>query len=141
MAVAYHIIVIIVLIAMMSNSYEAIKENEETEFDFQRISMWIEYVRNEKFRPPPMNLIPDPRQIMTILRRVLGRGIQHTTEVDTERPICLTNDLSKMRRNVTRRLMYRYKVKNLVKNNCNQKSEEFEKILIRRSYKKAGTRF
>lgn len=144
MAAAYHITVIIVLInmliAMMSNSYEAIKENEETVFNFKRISKWIDYVQNEKFRPPPMNLIPNPKHIMQILKKLTRRGKQMTIENDSERPGRLAEELRNMHRNVTRRLMYRYKVKHLVKKSCSNKSE-YEEILIPPSNKKTSTRF
>ncbi|XP_078488079.1 short transient receptor potential channel 4-like isoform X2 [Ciona intestinalis] len=58
----YHIIAIIVLlnmlIAMMSRSYERTSENEEKEWKFQRTKMWIRILRKEIIRPPPMNLLP-----------------------------------------------------------------------------------
>uniref|UniRef100_H2Z8F6 Transient receptor ion channel domain-containing protein n=1 Tax=Ciona savignyi TaxID=51511 RepID=H2Z8F6_CIOSA len=63
----YHAIAIIVilnmLIAMMSRSYQITSENEEREWKFHRTEMWIRYIRKEAIRPSPMNLIPHPHMV------------------------------------------------------------------------------
>lgn len=60
----YHGVAIIVmlnmLIAMMSKSYEDTSENEDTAWKFHRTSVWIRFIRREVVRPPPMNLLPNP---------------------------------------------------------------------------------
>uniref|UniRef100_H2XL42 Transient receptor ion channel domain-containing protein n=1 Tax=Ciona intestinalis TaxID=7719 RepID=H2XL42_CIOIN len=60
----YHVVAIIVmlnmLIAMMSKSYERTSENEEIEWKFHRTAMWIRFIRREVIRPPPMNVFPNP---------------------------------------------------------------------------------
>ncbi|XP_039248274.2 short transient receptor potential channel 4-like [Styela clava] len=69
----YHVVAIIVmlnmLIAMMSNSYDDTRENEETAWKFHRTSMWIRFIRREVVRPPPMNLFPNPWRILENSRR------------------------------------------------------------------------
>ncbi|XP_078488075.1 short transient receptor potential channel 4-like isoform X2 [Ciona intestinalis] len=69
----YHVIAIIVLlnmlIAMMSRSYERTSENEEKEWKFQRTKMWIRILRKEIIRPPPMNLLPSFETIWYYLKR------------------------------------------------------------------------
>ena len=58
----YNVLAIIVLInmliAMMSKSYEETSDNEETVWKFQQTRLWIRVIRKEQVRPPPMNLIP-----------------------------------------------------------------------------------
>nr|XP_018668390.1 short transient receptor potential channel 4-like [Ciona intestinalis] len=70
----YHVIAIIVLlnmlIAMMSRSYERTSENEEKEWKFQRTKMWIRILRREIIRPPPMNLLPSFKTIWYYLKRL-----------------------------------------------------------------------
>ncbi|XP_078495627.1 short transient receptor potential channel 4-like [Ciona intestinalis] len=69
----YHIIAIIILlnmlIAMMSRSYERTSENEEKEWKFQRTKMWIRILRKETIRPPPMNLFPNSETVWYYLKR------------------------------------------------------------------------
>nr|XP_018669251.1 short transient receptor potential channel 4-like [Ciona intestinalis] len=71
----YHAIAIIVilnmLIAMMSKSYEITSENEEREWKFHRTAMWIRFIRREAIRPPPMNLIPHPHVVCKVMLRFL----------------------------------------------------------------------
>ena len=60
---AFHIAVILILvnmlIAMMSNSYEVTSANEETEWRFYRAAIWIRFIRGDYNCPPPMNIIPN----------------------------------------------------------------------------------
>nr|XP_026692029.1 short transient receptor potential channel 4-like isoform X2 [Ciona intestinalis] len=73
----YHAVAIIVilnmLIAMMSRSYEITSENEEREWKFHRTEMWIRFIRREASRPPPMNLIPNPWGVYKAARQVLRK--------------------------------------------------------------------
>lgn len=59
----YNVLAIIVLInmliAMMSKSYEETSDNEETVWKFQQTRLWIRVIRKEQVRPPPMNLFPN----------------------------------------------------------------------------------
>lgn len=55
---------------MMSTSYNETSENEELEWKFQRTLIWIQYSRLHLRRPPPMNLIPNPRKIADCLSRL-----------------------------------------------------------------------
>ena len=59
----FHITVIFVLlnmlIAMMTKSFDETVENKETEWKFSRTELWIRFIRNDYSHPPPMNLIPN----------------------------------------------------------------------------------
>nr|XP_002127225.1 short transient receptor potential channel 4-like [Ciona intestinalis] len=70
----YHVVAIIVmlnmLIAMMSKSYERTSENEEIEWKFHRTAMWIRFIRREVIRPPPMNVFPNPHRCSENFERI-----------------------------------------------------------------------
>lgn len=65
---SYHVVAIVVLInmliAMMTKSYEITSSNEENEWKFHRTAMWIRFIRREVVRPPPMNLVPNPHRFV-----------------------------------------------------------------------------
>jgi len=58
----YHVTAVIVLInmliAMMSQTYENTASRSECEWKFIRTYYWIRFIRKEAVLPPPMNLIP-----------------------------------------------------------------------------------
>ena len=60
---AFHVAVILVLlnmlIAMMTKSFEVTSENEELEWRFYRAVIWIRFIRGDYTIPAPMNLIPN----------------------------------------------------------------------------------
>lgn len=70
---SYSVINIIVLlnmlIAMMSNSYQIISERADTEWKFARSQLWMSYFEDGGTVPPPFNLCPN----MKMLRKTLGR--------------------------------------------------------------------
>ncbi|XP_017145038.1 transient receptor potential protein [Drosophila miranda] len=70
---SYSVINIIVLlnmlIAMMSNSYQIISERADTEWKFARSQLWMSYFEDGGTIPPPFNLCPN----MKMLRKTLGR--------------------------------------------------------------------
>ncbi|XP_026279150.1 transient receptor potential protein [Frankliniella occidentalis] len=69
---SYSVINIIVLlnmlIAMMSNSYQIISERSDTEWKFARSHLWMSYFEEGGTLPPPFNLAPTPKWI----RKTLG---------------------------------------------------------------------
>ncbi|XP_037793862.1 transient receptor potential protein-like [Penaeus monodon] len=71
---SYSVINIIVLlnllIAMMSNSYNVISERSDTEWKFARTTLWLSYFEDGGTVPPPFNVIPTPKGIM----RLFGLG-------------------------------------------------------------------
>ncbi|XP_064555256.1 transient receptor potential protein [Drosophila montana] len=70
---SYSVINIIVLlnmlIAMMSNSYQIISERADTEWKFARSQLWMSYFEDGGTIPPPFNLCPN----MKMVRKTLGR--------------------------------------------------------------------
>ncbi|CAB3225278.1 unnamed protein product [Arctia plantaginis] len=62
---SYSVINIIVLlnmlIAMMSNSYQIISERADTEWKFARSNLWMSYFEDGDTVPPPFNIIPTPK--------------------------------------------------------------------------------
>uniref|UniRef100_A0A8D8UUQ2 Transient receptor potential protein n=1 Tax=Cacopsylla melanoneura TaxID=428564 RepID=A0A8D8UUQ2_9HEMI len=69
---SYSVINIIVLlnmlIAMMSNSYQIISERSDTEWKFARSTLWISYFEEGDTVPPPFNLFPTAK----FMKRMLG---------------------------------------------------------------------
>jgi len=77
------IVLINMLIAMMSNSYQIIFERSDTEWKFSRSKLWMSYFDSGSTVPPPFNLIPSPKSIIRILCcRKIGKKL--FTEQDTE---------------------------------------------------------
>lgn len=64
---SYSVINIIVLlnmlIAMMSNSYQIIYEKSDVEWKFARSHLWISYFDDGSTLPPPFNLFPTVKMI------------------------------------------------------------------------------
>lgn len=64
---SYSVINIIVLlnmlIAMMSNSYQIISERSDTEWKFARSHLWISYFDDGATLPPPFNLFPTVKML------------------------------------------------------------------------------
>ncbi|KAF7285045.1 hypothetical protein GWI33_012350 [Rhynchophorus ferrugineus] len=58
------IVLLNMLIAMMSNSYQIISERSDTEWKFARSRLWISYFDDGDSLPPPFNIIPPPKVIM-----------------------------------------------------------------------------
>ncbi|KAJ8922824.1 hypothetical protein NQ315_007859, partial [Exocentrus adspersus] len=62
---SYSVINIIVLlnmlIAMMSNSYQIISERADTEWKFARSRLWVNYFDDGDSLPPPFNILPTPK--------------------------------------------------------------------------------
>merc|ERR1712142_893616 len=62
------IVLLNMLIAMMSNSYQYIQENLDVEHKFSRTVLWIDYIGEENCRPVPFNLIPSLSSMKKITR-------------------------------------------------------------------------
>ncbi|XP_031341561.1 transient receptor potential protein [Photinus pyralis] len=70
---SYSVINIIVLlnmlIAMMSNSYQIISERADVEWKFARSRLWLTYFSDCDTLPPPFNILPTPKLIWRMLTR------------------------------------------------------------------------
>ncbi|XP_011500907.1 PREDICTED: transient receptor potential protein [Ceratosolen solmsi marchali] len=69
---SYSVINIIVLlnmlIAMMSNSYQIISERADTEWKFARSHLWMSYFEDGDTVPPPFNMIPTAKTFDRIIK-------------------------------------------------------------------------
>lgn len=69
---AYHAMAIIVLInmliAMMSNSYQEIENHADMEWKFARSKLWMGYFDEGSTLPPPFNLVISPKSVYYFLR-------------------------------------------------------------------------
>ncbi|UJR21541.1 hypothetical protein I4U23_024626 [Adineta vaga] len=70
------IVLLNMLIAMMSNSYQYIANSTETEWKFARAKLWISYFEEGGTLPPPFNIVPSPKSLyyggIYIYRRAFG---------------------------------------------------------------------
>ncbi|XP_026490381.2 transient receptor potential protein [Vanessa tameamea] len=71
---SYSVINIIVLlnmlIAMMSNSYQIISERSDVEWKFARSNLWMSYFEDGDTVPPPFNIIPTPKHVNGWIQKV-----------------------------------------------------------------------
>ncbi|XP_031369378.1 transient receptor potential protein isoform X2 [Apis dorsata] len=61
------IVLLNMLIAMMSNSYQIISERSDTEWKFARSHLWMSYFEDGDTVPPPFNMIPTSKTFSKIL--------------------------------------------------------------------------
>jgi transient receptor potential cation channel subfamily C member 4 len=64
------IVLLNMLIAMMSNSYQIISERADVEWKFARTMLWISYFDDGDTLPPPFNLFPTMKNV----KKLLGMG-------------------------------------------------------------------
>ncbi|KAF4524917.1 hypothetical protein B566_EDAN013666, partial [Ephemera danica] len=71
---AYHVLSIIVLInmliAMMSSSFQIIEDHADQEWKFARSKLWMSYFDEGCTLPPPFNVIISPKSVYYFLRGV-----------------------------------------------------------------------
>ncbi|XP_021207719.2 transient receptor potential protein isoform X2 [Bombyx mori] len=74
---SYSVINIIVLlnmlIAMMSNSYQIISERADTEWKFARSNLWMSYFEDGDTVPPPFNIIPTPKHFFCWIKSYFNK--------------------------------------------------------------------
>ncbi|XP_046814289.1 transient receptor potential protein-like isoform X1 [Vespa crabro] len=62
------IVLLNMLIAMMSNSYQIISERADTEWKFARSHLWMSYFEDGDTVPPPFNMVPTSKTFDKILK-------------------------------------------------------------------------
>lgn len=83
---SYSVINIIVLlnmlIAMMSNSYQIISERSDVEWKFARSQLWMSYFEDGDTVPPPFNLFPSIKTISKLFGcGKCSKGVKTTKSV------------------------------------------------------------
>ncbi|XP_071446810.1 transient-receptor-potential-like protein [Hetaerina americana] len=72
MFMAYHVLSIVVLInmliAMMSNSFQVIEDHADQEWKFARSKLWMSYFDEGCTLPPPFNVIISPKSILYFIQ-------------------------------------------------------------------------
>ena len=59
------VVMLNVLVAMLSHSFDRVRNNAELEWKFHRSKTWMKYIQKGVSRPPPMNLFPSVKEIRT----------------------------------------------------------------------------
>ncbi|TGZ49035.1 Transient receptor potential protein [Temnothorax longispinosus] len=62
------IVLLNMLIAMMSNSYQIISERSDTEWKFARSHLWMSYFEDGDIVPPPFNMIPTNKTFQKLFK-------------------------------------------------------------------------
>ncbi|CAF1250908.1 unnamed protein product, partial [Didymodactylos carnosus] len=68
------IVLLNMLIAMMSKSYETIVEHADVEWKFARSKLYMEYIKEGASLPVPFNIVPTPKSIYYLYRRIFQCG-------------------------------------------------------------------
>ncbi len=81
------IVLLNMLIAMMSNSFQIISEKSDTEWKFARTKLWISYFETGSTVPPPFNLVPTFKSMFRIMRKCCKDDGDHKgkREADTKK--------------------------------------------------------
>ncbi|XP_052674210.1 short transient receptor potential channel 7-like [Crassostrea angulata] len=83
---AYNIATVIVLlnmlIAMMSRSFEKIQEEADTEWKFARSKIYMEFIKNNGELPVPFNIFPTPRSICRLFASCCCKNEESATTQD-----------------------------------------------------------
>ncbi|XP_052816254.1 short transient receptor potential channel 7-like isoform X3 [Mya arenaria] len=66
------IVLLNMLIAMMSRSFELIQREADTEWKFARSKLYMEYIIDDSTLPIPFNIIPSPKTFYYMLKSVFG---------------------------------------------------------------------
>ncbi|XP_048242229.1 short transient receptor potential channel 7-like [Haliotis rufescens] len=61
------VVLINMLIAMMSNTFEEIQIDEDMEWKFARAKLWISFIEEGTTLPIPFNIIPTPKSILKLI--------------------------------------------------------------------------
>ena len=126
---SFHIVIILILlnmlIAMMSKSYDKIDENKDIEWKFYQTEIWIRYIRNDFSKPPPMNLLVDLELITNLWKKTQNdpnsypsiQKMLHMYMVDRSYPqdACKVYRKNVGQLDVAIKLLQRYKIKYLSK--------------------------
>ena len=126
---AFHIVMILILlnmlIAMMTKSYEKTDENKDVEWKFYRTEVWIRFIRNDFSKPPPMNLLIDLELIKNLWRKTQYNSksypnIQnmlhmHMVDRSYRQDASIVYVKNVRRLDVAIKLLQRYKIKYLLK--------------------------
>lgn len=66
------VVAINMLIAMMANSYQRVADDADIQWKFSRTRMWMPYLDEGNVMPPPFNLIPPPKLVFQLCRRLFA---------------------------------------------------------------------
>ena len=113
----YHVCVIFILlnmlIAMMTKSFDTTSDNKDTEWKFYRTELWIRFIRQDYSGPPPMNILPDIFNIALKLQKFLCKKTYADRQKNSldQRIKEIRHSHQEERRKTSQQLMDRYKMK------------------------------
>ncbi|XDV31895.1 hypothetical protein PO909_002825 [Leuciscus waleckii] len=67
------IVLLNMLIAMISNSFQRIEDDADVEWKFARSKLYLSYFREGLTMPVPFNIIPSPKALFYVLRRIFQK--------------------------------------------------------------------
>ncbi|XP_070551362.1 short transient receptor potential channel 4-like isoform X1 [Ptychodera flava] len=111
----YQIVAVIILlnllIALMGTTYDNIVQNADIEWKFSRSDMWMDYFRAGTTDPPPFNVLPSTRAIISTARRLyycLRCKKDDKAVAKLQRKRKCVNERKEKYKDVCRRLILRY---------------------------------
>lgn len=105
------IILLNLLIAMMSNSYQLIYSQADEEWKFARSRLWISYFTEGATVPPPFNIIPSPKSFTNMITIFKSLMLAHTPE---QKQAKWSNVRSTVKNINTREIKYQMVIRNLI---------------------------
>ncbi|XP_066299452.1 short transient receptor potential channel 4-like [Branchiostoma lanceolatum] len=100
------VVLLNMLIAMMSNSYQQIADNETTEWRFEVTKLMLRYIRDDTTLPVPFNLIPNPKFIYNnVIEKVC---LRHRYKRELENKLQAKAENNRRYKEVLARLVRRY---------------------------------
>ncbi|XP_074650440.1 transient receptor potential-gamma protein-like [Tubulanus polymorphus] len=106
------IVLLNMLIAMMSNSYQQISEAADMEWKFARSKLWISYFEEGGTLPVPFNIIPSPKSVLYLFRWFKDKLCSCTTQQKRSRWQSIRKIVKKVNEREAR---YQQVIKDLIK--------------------------
>ncbi|CAI9734239.1 short transient receptor potential channel 3-like [Octopus vulgaris] len=106
------VVLINMLIAMMSNTFEEIQDDEDVEWKFARAKLWISFIDGGGTLPVPFNIIPTPKSILKIfiyLKKIFMRYVMHSGEEPTSPSTIIDYEYKSTLRKVVLRYIHKMK--------------------------------
>ncbi|KAK2704154.1 transient receptor potential-gamma protein-like isoform X2 [Artemia franciscana] len=108
------VVLLNLLIAMMNHSYQSISEKADTEWKFARSRLWISYFEEGGTAPPPFNIIPSPKSVVSLATWIsekvctLSRSVRKRKLYTVKRKALQQNEREGRHQSIMRNLVRRY---------------------------------
>ena len=77
------------LIAVMSNTYQKVADNSDSEWKFARTQIWVNYFDHGHSLPSPLNMVPTVQTVTSTISKILRKDQLDTKEALAQRQMSL----------------------------------------------------